>query len=222
MEWLAFGVRVVKPETIIAGIRRGIPDFTGPGRVERAMVVRPNKSRGSRSDTKAELANPRWGAPRIHGELLKLGIDIGETTVAQIHDSSTPAVIANVENIPEEHMREIVSTDFFVVPTATFRLLFAFLILSHDRRRIAHFAVTAIQRLNGRHNNSSPRSLGTHHLDIYCVNRDGSMADRFRKLLKRCRFRKFLQLHARLGRMLLSRDSWFHPTRLSRPCAGLQ
>jgi len=64
-----------------------------------------------------------------------------------------------------------------------------------------------IPRLNGRHNSSSPRSLGTHHLDIYCVTAMEAMADRFRKLLKRCRFRKFSQLHARLGRMLMSRDS---------------
>src|SRR5580765_1218803 len=92
---------------------------------------------------KMSLAKPRWGAPRIHGELLKLGIDIGETTVAKYMTRPRRPSSQTWKTFLKNHMREIVSTDFFVVPTATFRLLFVFLILSHDRRRIAHFAVTA-------------------------------------------------------------------------------
>jgi hypothetical protein len=153
------------------------------------------------------LANPLWGAPRIHGELLKLGIDIGETTVAKYMTRPRRPSSQTWKTFLKNHMHDIVSTDFVVVPTATFRLLFVFLILSHDRRRIAHLLSLPIPRLNGRHNSSSPRSLGTHHLDIYCVTAMEAMADRFRKLFKRCRFRKFSQLHVRLGRMLMSRDS---------------
>jgi transposase InsO family protein len=89
------------------------------------------------------LANPLWGAPRIHGELLKLGIDIGETTVAKYMTRPRRPSSQTWKTFLKNHMHDIVSTDFVVVPTATFRLLFVFLILSHDRRRIVHFAVTA-------------------------------------------------------------------------------
>jgi putative transposase len=60
-------------------------------------------------------ANPLWGTPRIHGELLKLGIAVAQSTAA---------------------------IDFFTVPTATFRVLFVFVVLSHERRRVVHFGVT--------------------------------------------------------------------------------
>jgi len=76
------------------------------------------------------LANPRWGAPRIHGELLKLGIDIGETTVAKYLTRPRQPSSQTWKTFLKNHMHDIVSTDFFVVPTATFRLLFVFLILS--------------------------------------------------------------------------------------------
>jgi transposase InsO family protein len=89
------------------------------------------------------LANPRWGAPRIHGELLKLGIDIGETTVAKYMVHPRRPSSQTWKTFLKNHMPELVSADFFVVPTVTFRLLFVFLVLSHDRRRITHFAVTA-------------------------------------------------------------------------------
>jgi putative transposase len=88
------------------------------------------------------LANPRWGAPRIHGELMKLGIDIGETTVAKYMVRPRRPSSQTWKTFLKNHLRDMVSTDFFVVPTATFRLLFVFLMLSHDRRRIVHFGVT--------------------------------------------------------------------------------
>jgi hypothetical protein len=89
------------------------------------------------------LANPRWGAPRIHGELLKLGIDVGETTVAKYMVRPRRPSSQTSKTFLKNHLQDMVSTDFFVVPTATFRLLFVFLMLSHDRRRIVHFGVTA-------------------------------------------------------------------------------
>jgi len=89
------------------------------------------------------LANPRWGAPRIHGELMKLGIAIGETTVAKYMVSPRRPSSQTWKTFLRNHMQDLVSTDFFVVPTATFRLLFVFLVLSHDRRRVVHFAITA-------------------------------------------------------------------------------
>lgn len=89
------------------------------------------------------LANPRWGAPRIHGELLKLGIDIGETTVAKYMVRPRRPSSQTWKIFLKNHIHELVSTDFFVVPTATFQLLFVFLVLSHERRRVVHFGVTA-------------------------------------------------------------------------------
>jgi len=88
-------------------------------------------------------ANSRWGAPRIHGELQKLGIQLAQATVAKymVHHRKPPS--QTWRTFLENHAKELVSTDFFVVPTATFRLLFVFLVLSHDRRRLLHFGVTS-------------------------------------------------------------------------------
>ena len=87
--------------------------------------------------------NPLWGAPRIHGELLKLGIDIGETSVGKYLVRRRVPPSQTWRTFLQNHAQELVSTDFFVVPTATFRLLFVFLVLSHDRRRLLHFGVTS-------------------------------------------------------------------------------
>jgi len=88
-------------------------------------------------------ANPRWGAPRIHGELGKLGIKVSETTVAKYMMRHRHPPSQTWRTFLANHVKDLVSADFFVVPTATFRLLFVFVILSHDRRRPVHFAVTS-------------------------------------------------------------------------------
>jgi hypothetical protein len=87
--------------------------------------------------------NPIWGAPRIHGELLKLGIDIGETSVSKymVRGRRPPSQIWRT--FLENHVKSMVSIDFFTVPTIRFQILYVFLVLAHDRRRIVHFAVTA-------------------------------------------------------------------------------
>ena len=87
--------------------------------------------------------NPLWGAPRIHGELLKLGIDIGETSVSKylVHERKPPS--QTWRTFLENHVKSMVSVDFFTVPTIHFQVLYVFLVLAHDRRRILHFAVTA-------------------------------------------------------------------------------
>jgi transposase InsO family protein len=89
------------------------------------------------------LANPRWGAPRIHGELLKLGFELSQATVAKYLVRHRRPPSQNWRTFLKNHMHSLVSADFFVVPTITFRLLFVFVILSHDRRRPIHLAVTA-------------------------------------------------------------------------------
>ena len=89
------------------------------------------------------LSNPRWGAPRIHGELLKLGIDVGETSVALYMVRGRKPPSQTWRTSLDNHLRQIVAVDFFVVPTLTFRVLFVFVVLAHDRRRTLHFNVTS-------------------------------------------------------------------------------
>jgi putative transposase len=135
-------VRVVKPETIIAWNRKGFRLYWTWK--SRARDGRPPTNHDVRAlIRKMSLANPRWGAPRIHGELLKLGINIGETTVAKYMTRPRRSSSQTWKTFLKNHMQDLVSTDFFVVPTATFRLLFVFIVLSHERRRVVHFAVTA-------------------------------------------------------------------------------
>lgn len=87
-------------------------------------------------------ANPLWGAPRIHGELLKLGIEISERTVSRLMPKRCKLPSQTWKAFSENHVNELVSIDFFTVPTATFRVLFVLVVLAHHRRRVVHFNVT--------------------------------------------------------------------------------
>ncbi|HEV8319523.1 MAG TPA: integrase core domain-containing protein, partial [Vicinamibacterales bacterium] len=88
-------------------------------------------------------ANPLWGAPRIHGELLKVGIDISQATVAKYIVRRRQPPSQTWRTFLRNHIGQLVAADFFVVPTATCRLLFVLVMPAHDRRRIVHIAVTA-------------------------------------------------------------------------------
>ena len=87
--------------------------------------------------------NPFWGAPRIHGELLKLGIEISQATVSKYMACHPRPPSQTWLTFLRNHMHCIASMDFFLLPTATFRLLFVFIVLHHERRRVVHFGVTA-------------------------------------------------------------------------------
>ncbi len=89
------------------------------------------------------IANPLWGAPRIHGELLKLGIDVGQTTVAQYMAKRRRPPSQGWRTFLHNHADGIASMDLFVVPTISFRLLYGLLILQHGRRQILWLGVTA-------------------------------------------------------------------------------
>jgi len=88
-------------------------------------------------------ANPLWGAPRIHGELLKLGLSVSESTVAKYMRRYPRPPSQTWRTFLTNHASQIMAADLFVVPTVTFRLLFVLVILAHDRRQIVHVAVTA-------------------------------------------------------------------------------
>jgi transposase InsO family protein len=87
-------------------------------------------------------ANPLWGAPRIHGELLELGIDVAERTVSRLLPKRRSPPSQTWRTFLTNHVRDLVSIDFFTVPTARLRVLFVFVVLAHDRRRVLHFNVT--------------------------------------------------------------------------------
>jgi len=86
--------------------------------------------------------NPLWGAPRIHGELLKLGVQVSQATVAKYLGRRRTPPSQAWRTFLANHVKQIVAADFFIVPTATYRLLFVLVLLAHDRRRIVHVAVT--------------------------------------------------------------------------------
>jgi hypothetical protein len=88
------------------------------------------------------MANPIWGAPRIHGELLMLGIEVSQATVGRYMPWRPKVPSPTWRSFLRNHMRNMAAVDMFVVATATFRLLYTLIVLGHDRRRIIHFEVT--------------------------------------------------------------------------------
>jgi len=132
---------IVKPETVVRWHRRGFKAFWRWK--SRARPGRPKIPKEIRDLIReVSLANPLWGAPRIHGELLKVGIDVAQSTVAKYMVKGRWPPSQSWKTFLRNHADGIASADFFVVPTAAFKLLYAFVILSHDRRRLVHICVT--------------------------------------------------------------------------------
>ena len=133
---------VVKPETVIRWHRKGFALYWthlskchGPGRPGTGKDIRDLVR-------KMANANPTWGSPRVHGELQKLGIKISERTVARLMPKRRNPPSRTWRTFLDNHVNDLVSIDFFVIPTATFRVLFVLVILAHDRRRVMHYNVT--------------------------------------------------------------------------------
>jgi putative transposase len=131
---------LVKPATVVAWHRKGFRFYwrwrsRRPGRPRINPEIRDLIRRMSN-------ANPLWGAPRIHGELLKLGIKISQATVGRWMPWRPKAPSPTWRSFLRNHLLDIAAIDMFVVATATFRLLYALIVLSLDRRRVVHFAVT--------------------------------------------------------------------------------
>jgi len=138
------GLRLVQPDTVIHWHRQGFRLFwkwkSRPRKAGRKsvapdiMVLIRNMSQ----------ANPLWGAPRIHGELLKLGLAIAQRTVAKymIPPVRRPPS-QNWKTFLRNHRSSMVSVDFLTVPTLIFHVLYVFIVLSHHRRRVLHFNVAA-------------------------------------------------------------------------------
>ena len=134
---------IVNPETVIAWYRKGFRLFW-TWKVRHGQTGRPTVPKDVRDlIRKMSRDNPMWGAPRIHGELPKLGIEVGETSVGKymVRPRKPPSQIWRT--FLDSHLQSLVSVDFFTVPTTRFQILYVFLLLSRDRRRIVHFSVTA-------------------------------------------------------------------------------
>jgi len=134
---------IVRPETVIAWRRRkfrhhwarlsrsGKPGRPGIHRQVRDLIRRMSS------------ANPLWGAPRIVGELAKIGIDLPRSTVAKYMIRRRRPPSATWRAFLKNHIKDIIAVDFFVVPTVRNQILFVFLVFAHERRRVLHFNVTA-------------------------------------------------------------------------------
>jgi transposase InsO family protein len=135
---------MVKPATVLAWHRQGFKLFwrwksrkRGPGRPRISVEIRKLISE------MAEM-NVGWGAPRIHGELLKLGIAISKITVSR-HMPKRPPPAGSRQRwatFVRNHLHETLAIDFAVVPTLTFGIVYVFFVLSLERRRVLHFNVT--------------------------------------------------------------------------------
>ena len=139
-------VTIVRPETIMRWHRAGFRAFWHwKSRAKRAgRPQAPIEVRQLIRDM--SLANPLWGAPRIHGELLKLGINIGQTTVAKYMIRRRRPPSQGWRTFLFNHANGIASIDLFVVPTISFKLLYGLVIFRHERRRMLWLGVTAHPR----------------------------------------------------------------------------
>jgi putative transposase len=134
---------IAQPETVIAWHCKGFRLFWF-WKSKRDPLGRPKISKGIRDLIRTmSTANALWGAPRIHGELLKLGIEISQATVAKYMVRHPKPPSQTWRTVLSNHTKQLASIDFFTVPTITFRILYVFVVLSHERRRVIHFNVTS-------------------------------------------------------------------------------
>ena len=133
---------IVKPETIVRWHRRGFRLFwhwksrpRGPKEGEVSTEIKQLIRRMAEANG--------WGAPRTHGELLKLGIDISERSVSRFMPKKKRSPPSQTwRTFLDNHLGSLASIDFFAVPTATFRVLLVLFVLRHERRRVVHFNIT--------------------------------------------------------------------------------
>jgi transposase InsO family protein len=136
------GAFLLKASTVVGWHRKGFGLFW-TWKIRRRKPGRPVVPKDVRELIRTmSRDNPLWGAPRIYGELLKLGIEIGETSVSKYMVRRRRPPSQTWRTFLDNHLKSMVSVDFFTVPTIRFQILYVFLVLAHDRRRIVHFAVT--------------------------------------------------------------------------------
>jgi len=133
---------IVQPQTVVRSHQAGFRLYwrwkshnrTGRSPIDRAMVDLIRRM---------WQANPTWGSPRIRAELAKLGLHVSSATVRKYRPKSNRRPPSQTwRAFLRNHTKQIVAVDFFTVPTVTFRVLFVFVVLAHERRKVLHFAVT--------------------------------------------------------------------------------
>ncbi len=133
---------LVRPETVIRWHKKGFR-YYWRWKSRPRWLGRPKISKDLRElIRKMSQENPLWGAPRIHGELLKLGIEVSQATVSKYMVRHRKPPSQPWRTFLKNHAHDIISIDFFTVPSATFRVLYVFLVLLNDRREVIHFNVT--------------------------------------------------------------------------------
>jgi len=134
-------VQVVEPSTILRWHRAGFRSYWRWKSRKRAG--RPRIDRELRDlIRRMSQENPLWGAPRIHGELLKLGFELAESTVSTYMIRRRRPPSQSWRTFLRNHAEAIAAIDLCVVPTVRFERLFAFIIIGHGRRQLLWFAVT--------------------------------------------------------------------------------
>jgi putative transposase len=133
---------LVQPDTVVRWHREWLRR-QWRRRSARASAGRPSTNAAIRTLVRQmAAANPLWGAPRIHGELSKVGVDVSERTVSRLVRRLHRPPSQTWRTFLTNHVGSLVSIDFFTVPTVTGRVLFVLIVLMHQRRRVVHFNFT--------------------------------------------------------------------------------
>jgi putative transposase len=135
-------LHLIKADTVVGWQRQGFSSYWARISHRRSAGRPPVSSEVKALIRKMATANPCWGAPRMHGELLKLGIEVSERTVSRLMPKDKKPSSQTWRAFLNNHLQDLVSIDFFTVPTATFRVLFLLVVLLHHRRRVVYFNVT--------------------------------------------------------------------------------
>jgi hypothetical protein len=123
---------IVKPETVIRWHRKGFCLYWAWKRRSAPVGRRVIPPEARDLIRKMSLANSLWGAPRIHGELLKLGINLSQATVAKYMVRQRKPPSQTWQTFLNNHIKDLVAVDFFTVPTVSFRVLYVFVVLAHE------------------------------------------------------------------------------------------
>lgn len=166
---------IAQPETVVRWHRQGFQPYWGwKCRVQRLgrPAIDPTVRDGIRTMSQT---NPLWGAPRVHGGLLKFDIHVSQATVSKYMIQTRKPPSQSWRTFLHNHRFDLVSIDFFTVPTATFRVLYVFIVRSHERCAVFHFNIpdhptaqwTAQQVIEAFPFGTAPRTLLRDRDDFY-------------------------------------------------------
>jgi transposase len=152
---------LVTPDTVIRWQRERFNKYWAAKSRAGKRPGRPTVSRQIRDLINRMARENDWGAPRIHAELLKLGVEVSQATVSRyLPKRPAPDKVERWKKFLRNHLPDIAAMDFFTIPTASFKLLFGFFVIHHDRRRILHINVTE-SRSRGRLRPSTSSTTAT-------------------------------------------------------------